>query len=199
MNQEPPTPERPEDGTLPEEKEVLSEDDPRIYVASLSDYNAGRLHGAWINANQEPEELQAAITAMLAKSKEPIAEEWAIHDYEGFEPLRLSEYEPIEHVSRIARGIVEHRRAFAHWADYLGSGLWDDSLDNFEDNFIGQWDSTTEFAESFLEDLGVDIDSLVDEQWEPYVSFDVEAFARDLSYDFHIAEDDQGVYVFDNR
>src|SRR5260370_29884745 len=98
MNQEPPTPERPEDGTLPEEKEARSEDDPRIYVAALSDYNAGRLHGAWINANQEPEELQAAITAMLAKAKEPIAEEWAIHDYEGFEPLRLSEYESIEHV-----------------------------------------------------------------------------------------------------
>src|SRR5436189_4774564 len=57
---------------------------PRIYAATLSDYNAGRLHGAWIDADQDPEELQAEIDAMLAKSAEPVAEEWAIHDYEGF-------------------------------------------------------------------------------------------------------------------
>jgi antirestriction protein len=198
MNQEPPTPERPAEGMLPEDKEVLSEDDPRIYVASLSDYNAGRLHGAWINANQEPEELQEAITAMLAKSKEPIAEEWAIHDYEGFGPLRLSEYEAIEHISQIAQGIAEHGLAFAHWADYLGSSQWE-YLDRFEDGFMGRWDSTTEFAESLLDDMGFYIDALVDEQWQPYVHFDIDAFARDLSYDFHVAEDDQGVYVFDNR
>src|SRR5713101_9164870 len=100
-----PTGPEPTGPERPEQHEARREDHPRIYVASLSDYNAGRLHGAWINANQEPEELQAAISAMLAKSKEPIAEEWAIHDYEGFEPLRLSEYESIEHVSRIAHGI----------------------------------------------------------------------------------------------
>ena len=34
---------------------------PRIYVASLSDYNAGRLHGVWLDANQDVEELQAAV------------------------------------------------------------------------------------------------------------------------------------------
>ena len=28
---------------------------PRIYVASLSDYNAGRLHGEWIDADQGAE------------------------------------------------------------------------------------------------------------------------------------------------
>ncbi len=196
MNQ-PPTPERPEDGTLPEAKEVDAEDNPRIYVASLSDYNAGRLHGAWISANQEPGELHEGINQMLAKSKEPIAEEWAIHDYEGFGSLHLSEYESIEHVSQLAQGIAEHGSAFAHWADYLGSSPWD-YLDRFDDNYLGQWTSTTEFAESMLDDMGIDIDSLVDERWQPYISFDVDAFARDLSYDFHIAEDADGVYVFDN-
>jgi antirestriction protein len=194
MNQ-PPTPERPDEGAL-EDKETLSEDDPRIYVASLADYNAGRLHGAWINANQEPEELREAITEMLAKSKEPIAEEWAIHDYEGFGPLRLSEYESIEHVAQLGQGIAEHGLAFAHWADYLGSSQWG-YLDNFEDNLLGHWTSTTEFAEWLLDDMGVDIESLVDERFQAYVTFDVDAFARDLSFDFYISEDGEGVYVFE--
>lgn len=191
-----PTPERPEEET-PETKKELSEDDPLIYVASLSDYNAGRLHGAWINANQEPEELQEVINQMLARSREPIAEEWAIHDYEGFGPMQLSEFESIEHVSAIAQGVAEHGAAFAHWADYLGSSQWE-YLDRFEDNYIGHWHSTTEFAESVLEDTGIDINSLVDEHLQPYVTFDLDAYARDLSYDFHIAEDDEGVYAFDN-
>ena len=38
---------------------------PRIYVASLSDYNAGILHGVWLDAAQEPDELQAHIDLML--------------------------------------------------------------------------------------------------------------------------------------
>jgi len=52
----------------------------RIYVASLSDYNAGRLHGAWIDATQDADEIEAEVQEMLAASPEPIAEEWAIHD-----------------------------------------------------------------------------------------------------------------------
>lgn len=195
MNEPPISPERPDHEATPEHRE-LPDDGPRIYMASLSDYNAGRLHGAWISANQEPEEIEDDVQAMLARSPEPIAEEWAIHDYEGFGPVELGEYESIEHVSRIARGIAEHGSAFAHWANYLGSSQWE-YLDNFEDNYIGEWTSVTEFAESMLEDTGIDIDSLVDERLQPYVSFDVDAFARDLSYDFHIAQDHDSVYVFD--
>jgi antirestriction protein len=193
-----PTPERPEAVANPEQKEAINEDEPRIYVASLSDYNAGRLHGAWINANQDTEDIEEDIKKMLTRSKEPIAEEWAIHDYEGFGPLYLSEYESIDHISRLSLGIVEHGIAFAHWANFLGSSQWD-YLERFNEAFQGQWSTTVEFAESLLDDLGIDIDSMVDDRLLPYVNFDLDAFARDLSYDFHIVEDDNGgVYVFDN-
>ena len=30
---------------------------PRIYVACLAAYNAGRLHGRWIDANQSAEDI----------------------------------------------------------------------------------------------------------------------------------------------
>lgn len=178
-------------------KEHEQEERPRIYVASLSDYNAGRLHGTWVDADQDTEAVESAITAMLADSPEPRAEEWAIHDYEHFGPLNLSEYESIEHVAAIARGMHEHGMAFAHWADYLGSSELQ-RLEVFDDHYRGSYGSLTEFAEELLDDSGIDIDSLGPEHLSPYISFDVDAFARDLSYDFHIADDEEGVHVFEH-
>jgi len=51
---------------------------PRIYVACLAAYNSGRLHGRWIDAAQDAEDIKAQIAEMLKESPEPGAEEWAI-------------------------------------------------------------------------------------------------------------------------
>lgn len=58
--------------------------EPQIYVACLAAYNNGHLHGAWIDAAQEPWAIYDAVRVMLAASPIAGAEEWAIHDYEGF-------------------------------------------------------------------------------------------------------------------
>lgn len=47
---------------------------PRIYVSSLSDYNAGNLHGVWIDADQSADDIRAEIAAMLRDSKYPNVE-----------------------------------------------------------------------------------------------------------------------------
>lgn len=82
-------------------QESLDPVEPRIYVASLSDYNNGHLHGCWIRAAQPPERIYDEIHQMLAASPSPSAEEWAIHDHEGFGPLSL-DAESIDAISRIA-------------------------------------------------------------------------------------------------
>ena len=41
---------------------------PRIYVACLAAYNAGRLHGEWIDADQQIDALWAEVNAMLNRS-----------------------------------------------------------------------------------------------------------------------------------
>ena len=74
---------------------------PKIYVACLAAYNSGQLHGEWIAADQETQEIYADIKSMLNKSPEPFAEEWAVHDYEGFGTISLSEWPDIERVSPI--------------------------------------------------------------------------------------------------
>ena len=45
---------------------------PRIYVASLADYNAGVLLGRWIDADQGVQAIHDQIDAMLATSKQPV-------------------------------------------------------------------------------------------------------------------------------
>ena len=172
---------------------------PRIYVASLSDYNAGRLHGAWLEASAEVDALEEGIQAMLAASPTPGAEDWAIHDYEGFGPLRLSEYEQISTVAAVSAGIAEHGAAFAHWAAMVGTSDVE-SLDRFEDAYLGHAESIESYAEELLDDLGVlrQIDGLIPEHLQPYVTFDVVGFARDLelSGDLMTSEADDGIYVF---
>lgn len=184
----------------PEGGEQHHQPDPRIYVASLSDYNAGRLHGEWINANQPPEDLHRDTQAMLGRSKETTAEEWAIHDYEGFEPLRIDEHETFETISRLAGGIALHGAAFAGWADHLGTDYATE--DKFDDAYLGEYDSTESYAEHLLDDLGLydTIDKAVPDSLRPYVRIDTAGFARDLelSGDIIAVDDPQGsVHLFD--
>lgn len=60
----------------------------QIYIASLGDYNAGILHGRWIeldgkNINDLREEINGILeTSPYANQYGEPAEEWAIHDYE---------------------------------------------------------------------------------------------------------------------
>jgi len=182
-----------------EQREVQHETLPRIYVASLSDYNTGRLHGVWIDATEDIENVYTAVENLLSSSPEPIAEEFAIHDYEGFGSVRFSEYEKLETVVRIAQGIAEHGKPFAGWAACLGESQWDDHLDEFGDHYLGSYESVEDYAAQLLDDLGVDVDNLGPENLQPYVRFDLEAFARDLSMDLDVEQDDAGVHIFDAR
>lgn len=171
-------------------------DAPRIYVASLADYNAGRLWGRWIEANQPVESITPQVEEMLALSPEPDAEEWAIHDYEGFGPLQLGEWENLGQVAIIGRGITEHGVAFAHWANHLGRNDWND-LVTFEDCFRGQYDSVENWALEQLDAFGIDPEAHDDRLFGQYWRFNLEAFAQDLASDFAVYEDATGVYVFE--
>jgi antirestriction protein len=64
---------------------------PLIYVVCLAAYNARILHGQWIPAAQDADSLHKEVQELLKQSPEPLAEEWAIHDYEGFGEIRIDE------------------------------------------------------------------------------------------------------------
>ncbi|SER43166.1 Antirestriction protein [Pseudomonas cuatrocienegasensis] len=83
-------------------------EDIRIYVADLAAYNAGHLHGTWVDATQELEAIQAQVDAMLAASPVQGSEEYAIHDYEGFDGYPLGEYEGLQTAHEIACFIEDY-------------------------------------------------------------------------------------------
>ena len=126
-----------------------------IYVASLSDYNAGRLHGLWIDAGRSAQEITAEVEAMLQASPSPDAEEWAIHDYEGFGPIRLSEWESFDRVSALAEMIEAHGEAFAAWFSDAEVESVDDLEEAFSDAYQGEFDSLADYAQSLAEETGI--------------------------------------------
>ena len=166
---------------------------PRIYVACLAAYNSGQLHGAWIDADQSADAIHGEIRAMLASSPIPGAEEWAIHDYEDFGGIQLSEYEDIDRVAEIAALLVEHGDAFAAWYSYDPPA----DVSDFQDAYRGEYDSEEAYAEEYIGDTGM-LDS-IPENLRYY--FDYERFARDLFMsDMRSVRSGHGtIYVFDRN
>lgn len=124
---------------------------PRVYVACLASYNAGRLHGRWIDADQDADDIRDDIAAMLAESPAPDAEEFAIHDHEGLGDI--GEFESIDRVAAIGQAVAEAGDDAPALLAWLDNDKANDP-DEFSDHYAGQWESLAEFAEQFHEESG---------------------------------------------
>ena len=166
----------------------------KIYVADLSAYNNGDLHGKWIDANQDSDDIMNEIQEMLSKSPEPGAEEWAIHDFDGFWHVSIDEHEHIEDVASLAQGIEKHGEAFTAYIAHIGANY--DDIPGFEDSFHGLWDSEVEYAEQLFDDCYIHD---IPENLRHYIDF--EAFSRDLFLDGYYSIDSEsgGVFVFNSQ
>jgi antirestriction protein len=167
-------------------------DTPKIYVADLAAYNAGKLHGEWIDATQDPDDIHEAIQAMLRKSPEPDAEEWAIHDFENFAGLHLSESEDIEKVSQVAKLIEEHGPLFAEVVNHFGGVQYmDDAVQAMEENYQGEYDDLADWAEQFAKDTGASM-----ENYENYIDWERVGNDAEMGGDIFTVEVDGKVHVF---
>ena len=163
--------------------------DNQIYVACLAAYNSGRLHGEWITPAKDVEELQAQINKVIKSSPAPDAEEWAFHDYNDFP--NLGENPSLEKVVEVQEAIEEHGADVVH--GFLENWSVED-LDHIGDAYYGHYDSFKDFAENIAHETieGLDGDSTLARY------FDYDAFERDLGYDFHEAEGENGQSIIFN-
>lgn len=194
---------------------------PRVYIACLSSYNAGTLYGEWIDADQDADSIREQIAAMLRNSPHPnteitcpecdgaeegckhcdgkgtvpTAEEWAIHDYEGFEGIKLSEHEDIDTVAELAEAVEEHGEPFAIW--WNNENRSDVDVERFQEQYRGTYRTLEDYASQLVDDMGY-LQNCPDVV-KNY--FDYEAFARDLELggDIWTERGGDGVYVFDNH
>lgn len=132
----------------------------KIYVASLSDYNNGVLHGVWIDLSTNTEDqVWQAIRDMLAASPTTKrygdkAEEWAIHDYEGI-PSDFGEYASISTLMEYVEAVEEHGEKLEAARSYHSSMTVEELVEYVENNFIDTADSTKEFAENYAVERGL--------------------------------------------
>ncbi len=113
------------------------------------------------------------VSAMLIASPIEDAEEWAIHDYEGFEGYSLFEYEGFGEVSKIAAFISEHGTLGGELLSYYNN--LDDAQKAIEDHYAGAYESLSDFAREMTEQSGTSIP----ETLAYYIDYD--AMARDMA------------------
>ncbi len=164
---------------------------PRIYVACLAAYNSGYLHGAWINAYNDADDIRAEIAAMLKTSPIAGAEEYAIHDYEGFEAVAIGEYAGIDKVAKIAAFLAEHGVLGGAVLDHF-CGDMDEASEALSDRYHGKFSSLADYMEELTADT-----LTIPEQLRYYIDWQAMAHDAELDGDlFTIQTDHDTVHVF---
>lgn len=163
----------------------------RIYVACLASYNNGILFGEWIDANQSEDEIRDEIASMLKASPIAHAEEYAIHDYEGFDDVSIEEYSSIEYIVRAASFIGEHGRVgsavIAHFC-----GDIDEAQSAMENSYHGCFTSLADF----MQDIVVQT-TIIPENLEFYIDWNAMARDAEMSGDyFTITTAHDEVHIF---
>jgi antirestriction protein len=179
--------------------------EPRIYVACLASYNAGRLHGEWIDLEPgiEATDIHDRIQDMLQSSPEPRAEEWAIHDFEGFNApngqIQIGEWADLDDLSNLAYLISEYGEAFGACLDVFGEsyvmGAEEGPEVFFQDRYQGSFRDIGEWAEEYLDGTGMVPEGIAAQY------FDYERFGRDcvLGGDISTTSGGEGIHVFSNH
>ncbi len=164
----------------------------RVYVADLAAYNNGFLHGVWIDATLDPDEMQEQVNEMLkATPLDEEAEEFAIHDYEGFGAYQVSEYEGLESVHEVACFLEEFGEVAGDVLSHFGDNL-EDARKALEENYSGCYSSLADYAEELTTET-----SEVPEHLAYYI--DYERMGRDMEMSgdiFTVETGYQEVHVF---
>ncbi len=175
---------------------------PRVYVACLASYNAGLLHGGWVDA-VDAEALQGGIDAVIKSSPTKGAEEWAFHDFEGFGDCALSPTCDVEELAEIGALILEHgevaKALMSHHAGHI-----DQVTSALENGPSGPYRGSSEnealgeYAAQMAEDCG-DLRGAQNGKASWLLKYvDWEAVGRDmrLGGDAYALQTSEGWYVF---
>ena len=161
----------------------------KIYVACLSSYNSGILHGSWIEPKTDKDELEAQIAEVLKSSPSPDAEEYAIHDYDNFP--NLGEYPDLDKIIEVVEAIKLHGvKAVKGFIEHFSI----EDLEHFKEAFHGTFNSFKEFAQDYADDT---IEGLADNNSTLARYFNYDSYERDMAFDFLECEaDNYKVHIF---
>jgi antirestriction protein len=203
---------------------MATETEPRLWVGCLSCYNAGRLHGAWLTAEQCEGPLRGTAPELATygyyrpghnptgtndpamieayagahdRCKVCGGDEWWGMDVEGLPASWSEEMSPAAFVGKCKlRDQIEGESydIDAYVAYESCVGAEYATPDEFMEAYQGHYDSCTAFGEEMWGEAGYGAE--IPEHLQAY--FDVEAWTRDLFIggDYWADETASGVYVF---
>lgn len=164
--------------------------EPKIYVACLAAYNNGYLHGKWINASNDTDEMYQEINKILVSSPISNSEEWAIHDYEDFGEIDIEEYTSLDSIAELVSFIEDHGQLGASVYSYAHD--LNDARRLLEECYHGEFDSEEDFAYYWTHEVSC---HEVPEHIQHYI--DYKTMARDFFIsDFFSIEVNRKVHVF---
>lgn len=164
---------------------------PRIYVACLAAYNAGRLHGVWIDVGDDAWTIWEAVSAMLRSSPVVGAEEWAIHDHEGFGGAQVGESADFEGLVELAAFLQEHEELGAAVLAHFGGDLAE-ARTAMEDRYLGRYDSLADYVQEVTEEC-----QAIPEALRYYIDWEAMARDADMSGDvLAIETEHNSVHIF---
>ena len=186
--------------------------EPRIYVASLTDYNNGKLVGEYFEFKNyyDEDDLLDGITEYLEGLTEEfddgeIREEFAIHDYEGFpreyysEYMGLEDFKQIYDFIRISEEIDLPMDIVMERASDTGYEDPDDIIDDYNDYYMQSidGDDPSDYVYELEEQgvLGIEFFSnhiyITPTDLRILYSEDVDRFFEDLQYDNPDEDEDE--------
>jgi len=163
----------------------MTEPTPRVWVGCLAAYNAGTLHGEWVDVEgMDAEDLYQAILDVLKSSPEPGAEEWGFFDHEDLPGI--GEYSAVEDVIETAELVNKYPIALV--TGVLANGIKLAELGEWlGDRSYGHYESRAEYAQEYHE-------GAPEHPLDGYIDWD--AVGRDLLMDaIEIDAPDGGIYV----
>jgi len=193
----------------------------QIYIACLASYNNGTLHGKWIDATSDVDEMQEDVNDLLRSSKYPnvmvecpaccgvchvetcstckgsgevpSADEFAIHDFDGIP--NLGEYCGLRAVANYVDFVEAHDSFEADEIEAVMDDCCGDlalARERLEDGYCGTFARFQDFADEYVDDCI--LPDVENETARTY--FDYDSFARDLKIEMHTIDTPVGVMVF---
>ena len=163
---------------------IATGNEPAVYVGTYGKYNSGSLFGAWVDiaSFDDYEEFMEYCRALHADEDDP---ELMYQDFENFPRAWYDEGGMGEEVFDMIKHYAEadDRDAIDAYLSCTGAS----DLEDFEDRYMGHWSSREDFAWSIFDDCYA---GQLPEFAQRY--FDIEAFTRDLFYDYS----EENGYVF---
>lgn len=157
-----------------------------VYVGTFAKYAGGSLAGAWMNLADydSKEEFLEACSSLHADEEAP---EFMYQDWENIPSDLVSEYGVSPALFELMALLSEdEEEAFTQWADCRGGDITENpskSVENFRDQFCGEWESEEDYAEELFNELYA---YEIPEGIRCYI--DYAKFARDLfmsDYDYY--------------